>query len=60
VLGPDGTSITAVPVCCYIDNAIVKAITLAFRWRELLETCDHRGIAAAEKINESYEPGTLI
>jgi NADP-dependent 3-hydroxy acid dehydrogenase YdfG len=29
-----GTSITAVPVCCHIDNAIVKAITLAFRWRD--------------------------
>jgi hypothetical protein len=40
-----------------IDNAMVKAIARAFRWREMLENGTHvtiREIAAAEKINESY------
>jgi len=40
-----------------IDNAMVKAIARAFRWRKLLENGTHTTIAeiaAAEKINESY------
>jgi hypothetical protein len=40
-----------------VDNAMVKAIARAFRWRKLLETGMHTTIAeiaAAEKINESY------
>jgi hypothetical protein len=40
-----------------IDNAIVKAIARAFRWRDLLEKGTHATIteiAAAEKINASY------
>jgi hypothetical protein len=40
-----------------IDNAVVKAIARAFRWREMLENGTHATIAeiaAAEKINESY------
>jgi hypothetical protein len=32
---PDGTNVTAAPVCSHIDNAMVKAIARAFRWREL-------------------------
>jgi len=39
------------------DNAMVKAIARAFRWREMLENGTHATIAeiaAAEKINESY------
>jgi len=53
----DGTSITAAPLCCHIDNAIVKAIARAFRWREMLENGTQTTvaeIAAVEKINASY------
>jgi hypothetical protein len=57
VLAPDGTRVTAAPVSRHIDNAMVKAIARAFRWREMLENGTHATIAeiaAAEKINESY------
>jgi hypothetical protein len=40
-----------------IDNAMIKAIARAFRWRAMLESGTHATIveiAAAEKINESY------
>lgn len=40
-----------------VDNAMVKALARAFRWRKLLETGAHGTIeelAAAEKINCSY------
>jgi hypothetical protein len=57
VLAPDGTNVTAPPVTRHIDNAMVKAIARAFRWRELLEDGEYatiREIADAEKINETY------
>ena len=57
VLAPDGTNVTTAPVCRHIDNAMVKAIARAFRWREMLESGEYatiRQIAAAEKINETY------
>ena len=57
VLAPDGTNVTTAPVCRHIDNAMVKAIARAFRWREMLENGEYATIAeiaAAEKINESY------
>lgn len=57
VLSPDGTNVTTAAVCRRIDNAMVKAIARAFRWREMLENGTHATIAeiaAAEKINESY------
>jgi len=57
VLAPDGTNVTLGPVFRHIDNAMVKAIARAFRWREMLENGTHATIAeiaAAEKINESY------
>jgi len=57
VLAPDGTNVTTAPVCGHIDNAMVKAIARAFRWREMLENGTHTTIAeiaAFEKINESY------
>jgi hypothetical protein len=57
VLAPDGTSVTAAPVIRHIDNAMVKAIARAFRWRDMLESGAHATIteiAAAENINESY------
>jgi hypothetical protein len=57
VLAPDGANVTVAPVTRHIDNAMVKAIARAFRWREMLEDGTHATIAeiaAAEKINESY------
>ena len=57
VLAHDGTNVTTAPVRRHIDNAMVKAIARAFRWREMLENGTHSTIAeiaAAEKINESY------
>ena len=56
VISPDGAA--AWPVARpRIDNAMVKALARAFRWRRLLETGVHNTIddlAAAEKINPSY------
>ena len=57
VLAPDGAEVTAAPVTRHVDNAMVKAIARAFRWRDMLEGGEYatiREIAAAEKINESY------
>jgi hypothetical protein len=57
VIAPDGTNVTAAPVRRHIDNAMVKAIAQAFRWREMLENGTHATIAeiaAAEKVNASY------
>jgi hypothetical protein len=57
VVAPDGTNMTVAPVCRHLDNALVKAIARAFRWREQLENGTHATIAeiaAAEKINDSY------
>jgi hypothetical protein len=57
VLAPDGAKVTAGPVTRHVDNAMVKAIARAFRWREMLENGTHATIAeiaATEKINESY------
>jgi hypothetical protein len=57
VLAPDGTPDTSTTHCRRIDNAMIKAIARAFRWREMLENGTHATIAeiaAAEKINESY------
>lgn len=54
---PGGTHVTAAPIARHIDNAVVKAIARAFRWREMLESgrcATIAEIAAAEKINESY------
>jgi hypothetical protein len=57
VLAPDGAEVTAAPVTRHVDNAMVKAIARAFRWRDMLENGEYatiREIAAAEKINETY------
>jgi hypothetical protein len=57
IFAPDGTTDTWAAPRRRIDNAMVKAIARAFRWREMLESGQHqtiREIAAAEKINESY------
>lgn len=57
VLAPNGMNVTAPPARRHIDDAMVKAIARAFRWREMLENGEYatiREIANAEKINESY------
>jgi hypothetical protein len=57
VLAPDGTTDTWAAPSRRIDNAMVKAVARAFRWREMLENGTHATIAeiaAGEKINESY------
>ena len=57
VLAPDGENHSESPVCRHIDNAMVKAVARAFRWREMLENGSYSTIAeiaAVEKINESY------
>jgi hypothetical protein len=58
VLAPDGTvGDTRKLFCQQVDNAMVKAIARAFRWREMLENGTHaiiKEIADAEAINESY------
>jgi hypothetical protein len=49
--------IAATPDRPRVDNAMVKALARAFRWRKLLETGVYGTIeelAAAEKINSSY------
>jgi hypothetical protein len=41
----------------HLDNAMVKAIARAYRWRRLLESGEYASItelAAAEKISQSY------
>jgi hypothetical protein len=45
VLAPDGTNVTTAPVRRHIDNAMVKAIARAFRWREMLEKGTYGTIA---------------
>jgi hypothetical protein len=57
VLAPDGADATAKPITRHVDNAMVKAIARAFRWRAMLESGEYatiREIAAVEKINETY------
>jgi virulence-associated protein VagC len=57
ILAANGTAVTATPVTRHVDNAMVKAIARAFRWREMLENGEYatiREIATAEKINETY------
>lgn len=57
VVAPNGAEITRAPATRHVDNAMVKAIARAFRWRNMLESGEYatiREIAAAEKINESY------
>jgi hypothetical protein len=56
VISPDGGNAWP-PSRARIDNAMVKALARAHRWRKLLETGTYgtiEEIAAAEKINGSY------
>jgi hypothetical protein len=55
VLGPD--CVTRTPPPRRIDNAMVKALARAFRWRKLIETDTYATvaeIATAERVNDSY------
>lgn len=58
VLAPDGALTNGHNLVCQrVDNVMVKAISRAVRWREMLEKGAHTTIAeiaTAEKINESY------
>ncbi len=57
VLAPDGTSDIWLVPARRVDNAMVKAIARAFRWRDMLENGTHatvEEIAVAEKIHSSY------
>jgi hypothetical protein len=57
VLAPDGERETGPAIRRRIDNAMVKAVARAFRWRDMLESGEYatiREIATAENINESY------
>jgi hypothetical protein len=56
LIAPEG-AVGWVPQRARVDNAMVKTIARAFRWRRLLEIGVHttvEEIAAAEKINSSY------
>ena len=56
VISPDGAPSWA-PPRRRVDNAMIKALARAFRWRKLMETGAYgtvEEIAAAEKINASY------
>ena len=56
-LAPDGAEMAAAPITRHVDNAILKAIARAFRWRHMLESGAYatiREVANAEKINETY------
>jgi hypothetical protein len=57
VLAPDGVEVLPATIARHVDNAMVKAIARAFRWRKLLENGDYttiREIANSETINETY------
>ena len=60
VLAPDGIEYSRVRGqlrCQRVDNAMVKALARAFRWREMLEAGKYvtiAEIAVAEQINASY------
>src|SRR5690606_31972376 len=56
IIVPDGAP-AWMPARTRVDNAMVKAIARAFRWRNMLESGQYatiRDIATAENINESY------
>lgn len=58
VLAPDGREHDHGKLRCrQVDNAMVKALARAFRWRAKLEVGEYstvKELAAAEKINHSY------
>lgn len=62
MIAPDGTHLTPAAASRHTDNAMVKAIARAFRWRRMIEAGSYatiREIATAENINETYVGRTL-
>lgn len=62
VLAADGADLTAAPITRHVDNAMVKAIARAFRWRGMIEAGTYatiREIAAAENLSETYVGRTI-
>ena len=56
LIAPEGATAWA-PQRARVDNALVKAIARAHRWRRLIESGEYASVtelAAAEKINQSY------
>ena len=45
MLAPNGHEVRSVPATRHVDNAMVKAIARAFRWREMLENGTYATIA---------------
>ena len=57
VLAPDGTVHDPRKLLCQqVDNAMVKAIARAFRWREMLENGTHATIKEIANDEESMSP----
>ena len=59
VLSPDGTNVTTTTLCRHIDNAMVKAVARAFRWREMLENGTHATIAEIANARRSTRPTSV-
>jgi hypothetical protein len=56
VVSPAGAGLW-VPIASRVDNTMVKALSRAYRWRDMLESGDHatvRDLAKAEAIDEVY------
>ena len=57
VLAPPGSKQWTPPPSARIDNALVKALARAHRWKRMIESGKYGSVtelAAAEKINQSY------
>ena len=57
MITPDGDVSEPEPAAPIVDEALVRALARAFRWRAMLESDKHataRDLAAAHKINASY------
>ena len=56
VLAPNGTSVPTSPGCRRTDNAMVKAIARAFRWRDMLEGGNMRPSRKSQPPRKSTNP----
>jgi len=57
MITPDGDAARPEPAAPIVDEALVRALARAFRWRAMLESGKYataRDLAAAHKINSSY------
>jgi hypothetical protein len=51
------SEVTEIPLQSRIDNAVIKALAKAHRWRRMIENGDYASItelAKMEKVNQSY------